>query len=212
MSDPARFWDKIARKYAESPVRNPEAYAETLARVRAHLKPEDRVLEIGCGTASTALTLRDAVAEIVATDISHEMTAIGQEKAAAAEADTVTCRQWAPGAPSLPQAPFDVIMAFNFLHLVPDVPETLAQISPNLKPGGLLITKSTCLMEKGFPLLWPLVALLRAIGKAPAVNFFSISKLETWITQAGFEILETGNYPSAPPCRFVVARKRLEHV
>ena len=69
-NDAAPFWDKIAPRYAKKPVADPAAYEEKLARVRALLRAEDRVLEIGCGTGSTALRLASRVAEITATDIS----------------------------------------------------------------------------------------------------------------------------------------------
>ena len=35
----------------------------------------------------------------------------------------------------------------------------------------------------------------------------SIDNLEATMRSAGFEIIETGNYPDRPPRRFLVARK-----
>ena len=54
----AAFWNRVARRYAAMPMRNPDAWEETLARVTARLSPTDRVLELGCGTGSTALPPR----------------------------------------------------------------------------------------------------------------------------------------------------------
>ena len=48
-----KFWDGIAERYAARPVTDEAAYADTLARVRSYLGPDDRVREIGCGTGST---------------------------------------------------------------------------------------------------------------------------------------------------------------
>ena len=70
MQDATLFWDRIAPKYAKSPVRDQQAYEATLARTRSYLGAEDKVLELGCGTGSTALILADAVAEYTATDLS----------------------------------------------------------------------------------------------------------------------------------------------
>ena len=50
----SRFWDRLAAGYAKKPVPDEEAYARTLERVRAHLTPNDRVLELGCGTGTSA--------------------------------------------------------------------------------------------------------------------------------------------------------------
>ena len=60
---PQAFWDKIAQKYATKRVADPAAYEAKLTRVRALLRAEDRVLEIGCGTGSTALTLARSARE-----------------------------------------------------------------------------------------------------------------------------------------------------
>ena len=57
MHKTAKFWDKAAAKYAKSPIEDIEAYNYTIGRTRSYLSPTDRVLEVGCGTGSTALLL-----------------------------------------------------------------------------------------------------------------------------------------------------------
>src|SRR5690606_29493786 len=81
---PSHFWDRKARGYARQPIADESAYEATLDRVKAHLTPRDRVLEVGCGTGSTALKLAPFAGELLATDGSREMTAIANEKAATA--------------------------------------------------------------------------------------------------------------------------------
>jgi ubiquinone/menaquinone biosynthesis C-methylase UbiE len=53
----ARFWDRIARKYAADPIADMAGYEATLQRVQGLLSTEQDVLEIGCGTGTTALRL-----------------------------------------------------------------------------------------------------------------------------------------------------------
>lgn len=200
------FWDRSAEKYAKSPVRDEEAYAATLERVRVHLPAEANALEVGCGTGTTALKLAPDVARLVATDISAKMIAIAEEKRRAADADNVSFQQATLEDHSFDDGAFDVVFAFNFLHLHADIPAALSEIHRLLKPGGLFFSKTVCLKEwkSLFPLLIPVMQL---IGKAPYVKSLNSDALDGMIADAGFDIVETGYYPEKSRSRFVVARK-----
>lgn len=210
------FWDKSAEGYAKSPVKNMVAYEETLERTRAWLLSTDRVLEVGCGTGTTALILGEKVQQIVASDISAKMIEIARKKAADQGVSNVEFQQGTLEASpmdggSLGEGPYDVVTAYNLLHLLEDPDAAVARVRGLLKPEGLFISKTVCLA--GFS-LWKrvlvrlLVPLMQLVGKAPYVSFMSVKDVERCITEAGFEILETGDYPASPPCRFIVARKR----
>ena len=204
MNDTA-FWDRAAAKYAKSPISNPGAYEETLARTRSHLGPETHALELGCGTGSTALRLAPGTARYVGTDISTEMIGIARGKPVEGTpapefrtAETV--------ADAFAAERFDTVLAFNLFHLVPDLEADLAEIHAHLPEGGLLISKTPAL--KGNWYFRPLVWALRLVGKAPGnVRFLGVEELDTMIAAAGFRIVETGLYPPTTPSRFVVARK-----
>ena len=206
MSDDARFWDRIARRYAEQPVKDQTSYERTLERTRAHLDAGDRVLEVGCGTGSTALTLAGSVACLIASDISPEMIAIAGEKAQAAGVGNVdfVCSDIAGHVGRGER--YDAVLAFNLLHLLRDPEGEVTALGGLVRPGGLFISKTVCLAEAGW-YLRPVVWVMRLIGKAPHVRFFRIAELEALIAGAGFEIVETGTYPASPPSRFVVATK-----
>ncbi|MEL6464721.1 MAG: methyltransferase domain-containing protein [Pseudomonadota bacterium] len=204
-----QFWDKVAVKYAAQPISNPEAYEQTLERVVSYLKPTDRVLELGCGTGSTALKLAPHAGSIRATDFSDGMIAQAQAKSAP---DNVQFLQADTFDPALKDGSFDVVMGFNLFHLVENVDAVMARVHDLLVPDGLFISKSPCIGERSlglkFGLLKRLIPLMQWVGKAPYVRFDTIAGLETRITRAGFEIVETGNYPVRPPNHFVVARRR----
>jgi len=209
-ADPARFWNRVAARYAKAPVRDPDAYDATLDRVRAHLEPGWRVLELGCGTGTTAIRLADAVAAITATDLADNMLKIARGRAAEAGVANVTFAH-ADAAEVAAGTPYDAVMAFNLLHLMPDRAATLAAIARDLRPGGLLICKTICLAEPGQS--WKLrlalataLPVLQALGRAPRFDTLTIAGLEAEIAAAGFEIVEAGNYPDRPPSRLVIAR------
>ncbi|KIC52041.1 class I SAM-dependent methyltransferase [Tateyamaria sp. ANG-S1] len=207
MQTKAQFWDGIAVKYAAQPISDPDAYAQTLERVSSYLKPTDRVLELGCGTGSTALTLAEHAGSILATDYSEGMIAQATAKMGV---DNVRFLQADVFSPDLQDGAYDVVMAFNLFHLVVDVDAALARVHDLLTPGGLFITKSPCIGERSlgfkFGLLKRLIPLMQLVGKAPYVRFDTIADVDARIARAGFEIIETGNYPMRPPNHFVVAR------
>jgi ubiquinone/menaquinone biosynthesis C-methylase UbiE len=187
-------------------MRNPEQYEVTLAKVLAQLRPEDRVLELGCGTGTTALRLAGAVRQYIASDYSPEMIAIATEKRTTFNAQTLEFCIGAPCDGSLPDGPFDVILGFNLLHLLPDRKSALAEIAQKLAPGGLFISKTPCLGGL-YRVLQPVVGLLQMMGKAPQLRFVKPAELEREIIAAGFVVLDSGDYPKKPPSRFIIAKK-----
>ena len=206
MSTESGFWDRIAEKYAAQPVKDPEAYEHTLERTRAYLSPGDRVLEVGCGTGTTALKLGPSVGAMTGTDFSDGMIEIARHKAEEQGAANVDFRCADVRGSTEEQGRHDAILAFNLLHLLRDPAAAIARIHGGLRPGGVFISKTVCLGGKGW-LFWPMIAVMQLFGRAPHVGFLSIRTLEEMIAGAGFEIVETGTFPASPPARFVVAGK-----
>lgn len=198
----AAFWDKIAPRYAQSPIRNPTAYEDSLARTRTYLKDSDHALELGCGTGSTALKLRDNVRAYTASDISSGMIGIARGKEGA---DRIDFRVAGTEPGVYQDVTPDVVLAFNLLHLVPDFEASLDHIHAMLPQDGLFVSKTPAIGEKWF--YRPMVAAMRLVGKAPYVRFLKVGEIDRKIAEAGFRIVETGLYPPSTPGRFVVARK-----
>jgi ubiquinone/menaquinone biosynthesis C-methylase UbiE len=209
IANDARFWDRIARKYAADPIADMDGYERTLERTRDYLAGDQAVFEFGCGTGTTALRLAPAAGRIVATDISPGMIAIAREKARAEGRGNVTFEVATPDAARLPEATFDVALGFNVLHLVAARAAALAGVHRLLKPGGLFISKTPCLKEMN-PLVRLAVPVMQAIGKAPYVAFLSADDIERDLAAAGFTIIECARHASRgrDTRPFVVARKR----
>lgn len=55
------------------------AYEDTLGRTKSYVTADDRGLEMGCGTGSTALLFAPHVREIMGTDLSPAMIKIARE-------------------------------------------------------------------------------------------------------------------------------------
>ena len=204
----ARFWDRIARKYANDRIADMAGYERTLERTRHYLESDDTAFEFGCGTGTTALKLAPFVRRIVATDISSEMIAIAREKAEAEGQDNAEFEVATPDAAAWPDGAFDVALGFNVLHLVAAREAALKSIHRLLRPGGLFISKTPCLKEMN-PVIRMAVPVMQLVGKAPYVTSFSEDELEREIAAPGFEIIERARHGSRgkDPRPFLVARK-----
>ncbi len=187
-NDPlARFWDRIAKRYASTPVPDQAVYERKLAQTAALLKPTDQVLEIGCGTGTTAINLAPHVAHITATDISTNMLDIARHKAAGI--NNVTFKL--ANAEQLPETdqPMDVVLAHSILHLVRQPDQVLHHLAAVLKPGGYLVSTTACIQDfmAWFKYLVPIGSRL---GLLPQVQVFSKEDLLNWHAAAGFSVTE----------------------
>lgn len=205
----ARFWDRIACKYAADPIADMAGYETTLERVQQHLRPDLDVLEIGCGTGTTALRLAPGTRRMLAIDVSQGMVDIAREKLAAHPVPQLSFALADADEPSFGHATFDVALAFSVLHLVTDLDATLASLSQALRPGGVLISKTPCLAEMS-PLITRLaLPVMRKLGKAPHILCFSAQALRSAFTRQGLQVeaIERHGTKGKDMRLFIVARK-----
>jgi len=206
----ARFWDRTSRKYAMGAIADQAGYERTLDRTRALLGSGERVLELGCGTGTTALRLAGDVQSYLATDISAGMIAIANEKHAAGPIPAVVFRTATAEALTPDAAQFNAVLGFNYLHLVRDLPGTLRCIHALLAAEGLFISKTPCVGDMN-PLIRFALPAMRAIGKAPYAGVFRAADLsQHHICAAGFDILATESHAAKGNDNrpYIVARKR----
>ncbi len=201
----ARFWDRMAERYAASPVTDPDAYARKLAWTRDHLHADAEVLELGCGTGSTAIAHAPHVRRITATDASRHMIAIAREKAAKAGAANVHFMCRSASQVQATQASFDAVMVHSLLHLLPDWRDTIGDAYRVLQPGGAFVSSTPC-MNDGFGFLRPVAGAGRVLGLLPRLSFFGADDLRRAVQDAGFEIVVDWR-PAPRKALFLIARK-----
>ena len=206
MNKSEKFWDKTAKKYSKSDIKDKEGYNKTLDDTRKFLKREAAVLEVGCGTGTTALKLAGSVNEMTATDFSSNMIAIAKEKAEKQKIQNVNFVQSTLFDEKLKKESFDVILAFNFIHLLEDTESAMKRINELLRPGGLFISKTPCPSEKSkfFPIL---IFIIVKVIRLLYIKCFTIAELKEFMTNEGFVIIDTHIYSSKPPRLFAVAKK-----
>ncbi len=200
-----KFWDRVAPGYSQQPIADTRSYARKLAATQALMQPDMEVLEFGCGTGSTALEHASHVAHIVATDVSAGMISIAREKAELAGVDNVSFKQSGVEDFNAPECSYDMVLALNLMHLLPDRSAALAKVHQLLKPGGIFISSTVCLADRMW-FLRPVIPVMQWIGKAPYVSFLKAENVLREIAMAGFEEQEHWTHGRTNSL-FLVSRK-----
>jgi 2-polyprenyl-3-methyl-5-hydroxy-6-metoxy-1,4-benzoquinol methylase len=205
-----RFWDRLARAWGK-PIEDPEQTdTKVLAKTRPYLEATDTVLDYGCAKGSVDLRLAAAVKAIHGIDISSKMIAAAREAADARKTANVSFAKATIFDESLQRESFDVVLAFAIFHLLEDGPNTLRRISELLKPGGLLISVTPCLGEKGtLPVrsVMLLVRLASGLRLIPQLWRCKIRELQESIAAAGLVTIEIEELANSTSEYFVVAKK-----
>ena len=200
--DKAAFWNRIAKKYAASPISDEVAYKRKLELTQARMSPETEALEFGCGTGGTARIHAPHVKSYRATDFSEAMVEIARSRGPVPDNLTFDVAEFDTMA--LDDASLDMVLGLSVLHLLPDTEATIAKAFRVLKPGGYFVTSTACIGR--FRPLKFLATLGRAVGRLPLVAFFTEDELRAMMRNAGFEIEEDW-HPKRGAALFLIARK-----
>jgi SAM-dependent methyltransferase len=125
-------FDRVAATYDAT--RGGMERGRRLAAVIAGLLPaRGPLLEVGVGTGTVSAGLAELGRDMVGVDLSHPMLAVARERLpgriAAADALRLPVRTGSVAGACL----------VHVLHLVADVPQTLAEVARVLRPGGTLV-------------------------------------------------------------------------
>ncbi|WP_088330600.1 class I SAM-dependent methyltransferase [Lacimicrobium sp. SS2-24] len=207
MQTTSKFWDKIAQRYARQPIADMTSYEHKLAKTREYFHSETRILELGCGTGSTALLHAPHVAHILATDVSQKMVEIGEHKAKEQGVTNISFEQAEADQIGLTE-PVDMVMAMSLLHLVEDKDALIKQVFCWLKPGGVFVSSTVCLADSHWRHIRLIAPLARMLGLMPMFKVFSQKELTMALAHAGFNI-DYAWKPEKGPAVFMVAKKPL---
>jgi len=205
MTNDPTFWNKIAPKYAARPVDDQSAYEQKLELTRKLFKADFVVAEFGCGTGTTALRHAEHVKHVWATDGSEKMIDIAWEKAQSQGIENAIFEVADIDDYQPERGQFDVVMMHSLLHLLKDRRAAIEKARCMLKPGGYFVTNTVCISGVS-RLMWPVIGLMRFLGQAPMVKFFSGKALREEIEAAEFQITEYWR-PNDGMAVFIIAQK-----
>ncbi len=200
-----KFWDKNAERYSKRPIADEAAYQKKLQATREYLRPDMKVLEIGCGTGSTAIVHAPYVKHIHGIDISSKMIEIAQDKADAENIENIRFECATIDEYSVPDQSLDVVLGLSILHILDNWEDVIARVYKMLKPGGIFVSSTACIGDsmKFFKIIAPIGKLL---GLMPLVKVFTARELEDSLTDAGFDI-DHRWHPGKTKAMFIVAKK-----
>ena len=129
------FWDRNAGRYDRFMRKDAAAYEEMYALIRPVVRHKT-VLELATGTGLIARHIVSAADLVEATDASEEMIDRARQGNRSAKLHFSVQDMF-----HLPYADqtFDVVIAANVLHVVPEPEKALAEVRRVLKTGGVLI-------------------------------------------------------------------------
>lgn len=205
MGQSAKFWDKIADRYLKQPITDVASYEKKLQVTQEYFQPSMEVLEIGCGTGSTAIVHAPYVKHIRAIDFSANMIDIAQTRAAAQNIPNLTFEQSSIDELDIPYQTLDAVLGLSILHLLEDKEAAIAKVFDMLKPGGIFVTSTVCLGDKMAWFKW-IAPIGKFLGFFPLVKVFTVQELADSLTDARFKIDHQWQ-PDKGKAVFIVAKK-----
>lgn len=138
-TDARGYWERNASRYDASARLIGRPLPRMLELVSGAVDVADRVLEVAAGTGIVTIAIAGRAKEVVATDYAAAMVEMLERRVRSEGLENVRCEQADLYSLPFDEASFDAVVAANVLHLVPDLPGSLAALRRVLRPGGRLI-------------------------------------------------------------------------
>lgn len=211
MSKSEKFWDQSASNYDKTEEKFEFIHSRSRENTKRYLKDTDIVLDYGCGTGTTACEISNLVKSIRAIDISNAMIEIAKGKAATGGVVSVDFEQADIFDEAVQNGSFDVVLAFNMLHTVPDPERVVQRTVELLKPGGLFISVTPCLGGRKSALVSLQILLVRALLKLGVIPIpirqLKSADLDDLMDDERLQVIETEAIFKGASSYFMVAKK-----
>lgn len=207
MSNSIKFWNRMSGNYDKQVEKIfSNAYKKTIESTIKYLKQTDTVLDVGCGTGITTVGIANYVKEIYALDLSDKILEIAKKIVFSKKIDNIVFCQKSIFDRDFQNQNYNVIVAFNILCYIKEDDKFIKRIYDLLNDGGIFISVTDCLGEKG-SIFIKLQKLLGHIGIIPKMNIYSMLELKNKINNFKFQILQSENLHNNSPNFYIVAKK-----
>lgn len=132
------FWDKVSGVYdLFENIYNKSVYQSTGESVAKYIKNTDRVLECACGTGAISIFIAPVCKELIVSDYSVGM--LKQAKKKLKNFDNIEYKMVDITDIEAEDNSFDVVVAGNVIHLLPDPQRAMNELTRVCKDGGRLV-------------------------------------------------------------------------
>ena len=132
------FWDKVSGVYdLFENIYNKSVYQSTGESVAKYIKNTDRVLECACGTGAISIFIAPECKELIVSDYSVGM--LKQAKKKLKNYDNIEYKMVDITDIEAEDNSFDVVVAGNVIHLLPDPQRAMNELTRVCKDGGRLV-------------------------------------------------------------------------
>jgi ubiquinone/menaquinone biosynthesis C-methylase UbiE len=212
MSRTEEFWNASADNYDRTEERFEAIHRRSRENAREHVRKTDVVLDYGCGTGTTACDLAGRVKSIHGIDISAKMIELATEKAVQDGLENATFAQADIFEEGFEKESFDVILAFNVFHTIPEPHLAVARMHELLKPGGLVVSVTPCFRDRASFVGNLQILLVRTLCWVGAISIpirsVDSSELDSLLAGSGsFQIVDAESIFEGTSSYFLVARK-----
>lgn len=205
MDKAEKFWDKQAIRFEKQIHRDEESFFKIIEKAKKYLNKGDKVLDFACGIGTSSLNMIDHVKEIQAIDISSGMIEVAKKRMNKLPQKNIDFIHTSLFDEQFRKGSFDVITAFNILHLLEEPKIEIHRIYDLLKPGGLFISSSAFLGEKS--VLRFIFFLMSKMRLVPHLKLLKIDEFENLMISENFNIIETQTSKNPTLNAFITAKK-----
>ena len=200
----ATFWDRCAGVYDLVEICNRKALRQATARTAQLVPTWSSVLECAGGTGEFSLAAAEQAGSVMCTDLSPAMLARAEKKAKRRKKDNISFS--VRDLTALPEADgtYDVVIAANILHLLPQPEYALRELWRVTAPGGKLILPTYLQGEAG-ALFKPLLNAYQYFGFRPYWKF-TLGSYRSFLAEQGLPV-QVSRVVGPLPIGFAVCQK-----
>lgn len=181
-----RYFDRWSRHYDEGRISRWFQYTQELTIRLLDLKPDSKVLDVGCGTGHAVLRLASIVSagKACGIDVSPGMVAKASSKVPQELKGVVEFVQASSEDIPYPNGQFDHVLCTNSFHHYPDPRQALREMGRVLKPRGQIVIFENVPDLSWYTWVWDRILRVAETGH---VRYYASQEIGRMLAQSGFE-------------------------